>query len=54
MNWEIGADIYALLMLWIKLIMDENLLYSTGNRLSALWRPKGEGNPEKEGICEYV
>ena len=31
MNWEIGIDIYTLLILCIKLIIKENLLYSTGN-----------------------
>ena len=29
LNWEIEVDIYALL--WIKLIINENLLDSTGN-----------------------
>ena len=29
MNWEIGINIYVLLC--IKLIINENLLYSTGN-----------------------
>ena len=29
MNWEIGIDIYTLLC--IKLIANENLVYSTGN-----------------------
>ena len=31
MNWEIGIDIYTLLILCIKYITNENLLYSTGN-----------------------
>ena len=31
MNWEIGIDIYTLLMLCIKWITNENLLCSTGN-----------------------
>ena len=31
MNWEIGIDIYTLLILCIKQITNENLLYSTGN-----------------------
>ena len=38
MNWETEIDIYILLILCIKKITDENLLYSTGNSiLSALW-----------------
>ena len=31
MNWEIGIDIYTLLILCIKCITNENLLYSTGS-----------------------
>ena len=34
MNWEIGIDIYILL--YIKWIINENLLYSSGNS-NALW-----------------
>ena len=30
-NWEIGIDIYTLLILCVKQITNENLLYSTGN-----------------------
>ena len=30
-NWEIGMDIYTLLILPIKYITNENLLNSTGN-----------------------
>ena len=29
MNWEIGIDIYILLILYIKQISNENLLYSS-------------------------
>jgi len=35
-NWEIGMDIYTLLILPIKYITNENLLNSTGN-YSVLW-----------------
>ena len=31
MNWEIGIDIYTLLILCIKYITNEKLLYSTRN-----------------------
>ena len=34
MNWEIGIDIYTLLC--IKYIINENLLYSTGNYIQYL------------------
>ena len=30
-NWEIGIDLYTLLILCIKQITNENLLYSTEN-----------------------
>ena len=33
MNWEIGIDIYTLLIPCIKEIANENLLYSTGNSI---------------------
>ena len=32
-NWELGVDIYTLLILCIKLITNQNLLYSTGNSI---------------------
>ena len=35
MNWEIGNDIYTIVC--IKWITDENLLYSTGTPLNALY-----------------
>ena len=35
MNWEVGIDIYTLLC--IKQIINENLLYSTGNSTPCLW-----------------
>ena len=31
MNWEIGFDIYALLIICIRWITNETLLYSSGN-----------------------
>ena len=30
-NWQIGIDIYTLLLLSIKQITNENILYTTGN-----------------------
>ena len=30
-NWEIGVEIYVLVIICIKYIANENLLYSTGN-----------------------
>ena len=35
MNWEIGIDIYTLLVLWIKQVTNENLLHSSGASLLA-------------------
>ena len=37
MNWEIGIDICTLLILWVKQITNENLLYNRGNLLNVLW-----------------
>ena len=37
MFWEIEIDIYTPLILCIKYITSENLLYSTGTLLNALW-----------------
>ena len=37
MNWEIGTDVYILPILCIKWITSENLLYSSGNSIPALW-----------------
>ena len=31
MNWETGIDMYALLMICIRWMTNENLLYSSGN-----------------------
>ena len=30
MNWEIGIDVYTLLILYIRYITNENLLYNIG------------------------
>ena len=47
MNWEIGIDIYTRLILWIRKISNDNLLYSRRTPLSALRWPKWEGNLNK-------
>ena len=48
MNWEIGIDIYTLLILCIKQITNENLLYSTGNSTQCSVVTECEGNPKKK------
>ena len=41
MNWEVEIDMYTLLVLCIKQIASENLLYNSGTPLlTALWCPK--------------
>lgn len=30
-TWELGTDMYMLLILWIKWIINEKLVYSSGN-----------------------
>ena len=42
MNWEIGIDIYTLLVLRIKEITKENLLHSSGNPTQRSVIPKWE------------
>jgi len=37
MNWEIGTDIYMLLILYVKWITNENVLIAQGTLLNALW-----------------
>ena len=49
MNWEIKIDMYALLILYIKQITNESLLYSSGNAIQCSVVPKWEGNPQKRG-----
>ena len=51
MNWEIGVDIYILLIICIKQRTNENLLYSTGNSTQCSVVTKWEGNPKREDIC---
>ena len=54
MNWEIKIDIYTLLILYIKQITNENLLYSSGNSTQCSVVPKWEGNPtQKEHVYMY-
>ena len=36
-NWEIGVDIYTLLILYIKQITNENVLVAPRTLLNALW-----------------
>ena len=48
MNWEIGIDVYTLLMLCIKQVTGENLI-AQGTLLNALWCPIREGNPKRRG-----
>ena len=55
MNWEIGIDMYTLLILCIKQVTNKNLLYRQGTPLGALWCPKCEGNPrEAIYVCVWL
>ena len=49
-NWEIGGDTYTLLMLYVTLIMNENILRGPGNS-TVLWRPEWEGSPKGGDGC---
>ena len=48
MNWKIGIDVCALLILL------RTYCIAKGTLLSALWWPKWEGNPKKEEIYVYI
>ena len=50
MNWEIGVDTYKLSICCIKQIINENLLYSTGNPTQCSCELNGGGESGKEGI----
>ena len=52
MNWEIGVDTYKLSICCIKQIINENLLYSTGNPTQCSCELNGGGGWKsgKEGI----
>ena len=54
MNWEIGIDIYTLLILCIKYITNEKLLYSTRNStqysIMAYIGKESKTNKKKEWI----
>ena len=54
MNWEIGTDIYKLLILFIKHITNENVLYSTGNSTQCSVMTYMGRKSEKKGICVYM
>ena len=54
MNWEIGIDIYKLLILCIKQITNENMLYSTGNSTQCSVMTYVGRKSEKKVICVYI
>ena len=54
MNWEIGIDIYKLLILCIKQITNENVLYSTGNSTQCSVMTYVGRKSEKKEICVYI
>ena len=52
MNWEIGINIDTLLC--IKLMTNENLLYSTGNSTQCCGDPSGKEIQKRGEICMYT
>ena len=56
MNWETGFDISTLLILliWIKQITHENLLYSTGDSIQCSVVTEMGRKSKKGGIYVYV
>ena len=50
-NWEAGVDTYTLLILGIKQVTSDSILYR-GTLRTALWWPHWEGHPEDRGyVC---
>lgn len=49
MNWETG-DIYTMLILCIKQMTIENLLYKTGNTTQRCGNLNGKGKSPKQGV----
>ena len=54
MNWEIGIDIYILLIQCIKYITSENLLHSTGNSTQCSTSDLYGKEVEKRCVCVCV
>ena len=50
MNWEIGTDIYTLLILCIKQTTNENLLYSSENPIQCSLETYMGRKCKKEGV----
>lgn len=51
-NWEIGGDTYTLLMLYVKQIINENILQSTGN--STVFCDLSGKDIQEEGLDVYA
>ena len=54
MNWEFGTDTYKLLILGVKQITDENLLYGTRSSSQGSVVTYMGRRPKREGIYVYV
>ena len=54
MNWEIGIDIYALLVLCIKQITDKNLFHSTENCTQCCVDLNRKEIQKRRGICIHT
>ena len=54
MNWEIDTDIYILLILCIKQVTNENLLYSSGNSIQCSVMTQMGRKSKKEEIYVHV
>ena len=54
MNWEIGTDIYTLLILCIKQKLMRTYCVAQGTLLHALWWPKWEGVQKRGDVCIHT
>ena len=54
MNWEIGKDIYTILILYIKQITNENLLYGTRNSTQCCGDVNVNETQKRGEICIHM
>ena len=54
MNWEIGTDIYTLLILCVKYITNENLLYIAQETQCSNFLSNGKEIQKRGGVCTHM
>ena len=54
MNWEVGTGIYTILVLYIKWITNENLVYSTGKSTQCCGDLNANEIQKRGEICMHM